>query len=60
MCICVVLCVYKHTHVWVPAEAKEDVRSPLELQIQAVVSHLEWVPGIKPRSSVRAASTLNH
>lgn len=32
----------------------------LELELKAVVSHLIWVLGIEPRSSVRAASTLNH
>lgn len=31
----------------------------LELELK-VVSHLIWVLGIEPRSSVRAASTLNH
>lgn len=35
-----------------------EVLDPLELQLEAVVGHLIWVLGTKPRSSARAV-TLN-
>lgn len=34
--------------------------SPVELQFQAAVSHLMWVPGIELRSSGRLLLALNH
>jgi hypothetical protein len=33
---------------------------PLELELQAVSSHLMWVLGTKARTSIQAASTLAH
>ena len=33
---------------------------PLELQLQMVVNQPVWLLGIKPRSSAREASALNH
>lgn len=43
----------------VPTEVG-GVRFPRELGLQAIVSHLIWVPGIKLGSSERAVCVLNH
>lgn len=58
MCMCVCVCVsfMCTTCIQVPAEALD----PLELELQAVVSPLMWVLGIKPESYARALSAPNH
>lgn len=40
-------------------EEKPEASDPVELELQAVVSHLVWVPGMELRSSGRAACNLN-
>lgn len=52
MCITCVLC------PWRPEEGRGGY--PLKLEFQMVVSHLRWVPGVKPGSSARTVSALNH
>jgi hypothetical protein len=53
MCVCV--CRYEH----VCARRGCQIDS-LELEVQAVVSHLMWVLGTALKYSVRPASVLNH
>lgn len=56
------VCVYPRefictTCMQVPVEAREH-EIPLELELQAVMSHLIWVLGTIPWSSARKVSTL--
>lgn len=45
-------------HVVYPYEDAGDVQFPLDLDLQAVVSYLIWMPGIKLRSSTTAVCAL--
>lgn len=47
-------------YAWRSAGARGDQKWLLELEFQAVVSHLMWLLGTELRSSSGAASTLNH
>lgn len=42
------------------SETRKKVMDPLELKLQAVVTHCMWVLGTELRSSGKSASTLNH
>lgn len=42
----------------VPGRSEEGIEPP-DLEFEVVDSHLMWVLGTEPRSSGRAASTLN-
>lgn len=45
--------------IWVQVTKEARVSNAMELEFQAVVSHLPWVLGNKLGYSVRAAITLN-
>lgn len=57
-------CVYMSVWGYVPgsevALRGQRHEIPIELQFQAAVSHLLWVPGVEFRSSGRSLLTLNH
>ena len=55
ICVCLSVCMNIQC-----LQRSEETSKPLELEFQMVVSCLTWVLGTKPRSSARAASTLNH
>jgi hypothetical protein len=44
-------------HALEDAGGSQKASNALELELQAVMSHPEWVSGIKLRSSARAASS---
>lgn len=47
-------------HSWVRSrDLKGESDDPLELESQAIVSHLTWVLGTQLRSLVRAVGVLN-
>lgn len=53
MCVCVHICMY------VQSEARETVRSPLELDLQVLVSCSAWVLRTELRPFARVANALN-
>lgn len=57
------LCVYLSACLSVDASdhrRQQEVSDPLELELEVVVSFLTWVLRIELKSSIRAASALNH
>lgn len=56
--ICACACVYTRVqYSWRP---EEGVRSPLELELQELVSSPTWALGTKPGPTKRAVGTLHH
>lgn len=45
MCRCVSACQFMHVSAVVPMETTRGCWIPWKLKLQAVVSHLAWVPG---------------
>lgn len=58
--VCVFVCMYAHTHTQMSTKARRGYHIPLELELQAFVSHWIWEEGTELLSSARTASTFNH
>jgi hypothetical protein len=54
------MCLPSVSEVISQSRGQKWVSDPLELKLQEVVNSMVWVLGIKPWSSERAGSPLNH
>lgn len=52
------MCVCWGVDIWVQIQTPTEVTDPLKQEVQAAVSHLQWLLGIEPEYSDGATMTL--